>query len=371
MSETSTYTVTGMTCEHCVASVTEEITELAGVEAVDVDPRLRSGHRHQQPAPRPRRRAGSRRGSRLRPGMSTPLRVAAFVLALAVAFVGAVGVGRAVGPLDTQPAAAHDDSHDDGRPSGCRRGGRRRWADLARRRFHPRPRGPHTARGAHAARLHDPHVERPTPARLHTRAREGPAPHRRTPRPDRLPARAPPPRPGDRHVVDRRRPHARHVARDRRLHPGRLGGDHARRRRLRGGRLPSRGPAGRRPHCDRRHLRRHLHGPPRGRHRPGCRHRAHHPDRAGRRARHRPRALPRRIRPPRGHPGGRPGLPPRPPGGGRARSGGRLRDRLPHPGDLPALPRLPAPRRRPHCCLHRRVGGARGHAVEEGDGHGH
>ena len=36
MSETSTYTVTGMTCEHCVASVTEEITELDGVENVDV-----------------------------------------------------------------------------------------------------------------------------------------------------------------------------------------------------------------------------------------------------------------------------------------------------------------------------------------------
>ena len=36
MSETSTYTVTGMTCEHCVASVTEEITELDGVEGVDV-----------------------------------------------------------------------------------------------------------------------------------------------------------------------------------------------------------------------------------------------------------------------------------------------------------------------------------------------
>ena len=36
MSETSTYTVTGMTCEHCVASVTEEISELDGVEAVDV-----------------------------------------------------------------------------------------------------------------------------------------------------------------------------------------------------------------------------------------------------------------------------------------------------------------------------------------------
>ncbi|MBZ5734774.1 heavy-metal-associated domain-containing protein [Nocardioides sp. TRM66260-LWL] len=36
MSTTSTWTVTGMTCGHCVASVTEELTELPGVEAVDV-----------------------------------------------------------------------------------------------------------------------------------------------------------------------------------------------------------------------------------------------------------------------------------------------------------------------------------------------
>ncbi|MFF3877309.1 heavy-metal-associated domain-containing protein [Streptomyces sp. NPDC001978] len=36
MSE-STYTVTGMTCGHCAASVTEEITTLAGVQKVDVD----------------------------------------------------------------------------------------------------------------------------------------------------------------------------------------------------------------------------------------------------------------------------------------------------------------------------------------------
>jgi len=36
MSET-TYTVTGMTCDHCVASVTEEITEIDGVTAVAVD----------------------------------------------------------------------------------------------------------------------------------------------------------------------------------------------------------------------------------------------------------------------------------------------------------------------------------------------
>lgn len=36
MSETRTYTVTGMTCGHCVASVTEEIQEIAGVEDVAV-----------------------------------------------------------------------------------------------------------------------------------------------------------------------------------------------------------------------------------------------------------------------------------------------------------------------------------------------
>lgn len=36
MSHSSTYTVTGMTCEHCVASVTEEVEELTGVERVAV-----------------------------------------------------------------------------------------------------------------------------------------------------------------------------------------------------------------------------------------------------------------------------------------------------------------------------------------------
>jgi copper chaperone CopZ len=33
---TETYTVTGMTCGHCAASVTEEISELEGVDSVDV-----------------------------------------------------------------------------------------------------------------------------------------------------------------------------------------------------------------------------------------------------------------------------------------------------------------------------------------------
>jgi len=36
MSQT-TYTVTGMTCGHCVASVTEEVGAVDGVTAVDVD----------------------------------------------------------------------------------------------------------------------------------------------------------------------------------------------------------------------------------------------------------------------------------------------------------------------------------------------
>ena len=34
---TSSVIVTGMTCDHCVSSVTEEISELPGVTAVNVD----------------------------------------------------------------------------------------------------------------------------------------------------------------------------------------------------------------------------------------------------------------------------------------------------------------------------------------------
>ena len=34
---TSTYTVSGMTCGHCVSSVTEEVSAVPGVTAVDVD----------------------------------------------------------------------------------------------------------------------------------------------------------------------------------------------------------------------------------------------------------------------------------------------------------------------------------------------
>jgi copper ion binding protein len=38
---TTSWTVKGMTCNHCVSSVTEEVSEVAGVEQVTVD--LKSG----------------------------------------------------------------------------------------------------------------------------------------------------------------------------------------------------------------------------------------------------------------------------------------------------------------------------------------
>jgi copper chaperone len=34
---TTTYTVKGMTCDHCVSSVKEEVSEVAGVTQVEVD----------------------------------------------------------------------------------------------------------------------------------------------------------------------------------------------------------------------------------------------------------------------------------------------------------------------------------------------
>ena len=37
MSESRTYTVTGMTCGHCKASVAEEVGKVAGVTGVNVD----------------------------------------------------------------------------------------------------------------------------------------------------------------------------------------------------------------------------------------------------------------------------------------------------------------------------------------------
>ena len=37
MSTTATYSVTGMTCAHCIAAVNEQVAGLAGVSTVEVD----------------------------------------------------------------------------------------------------------------------------------------------------------------------------------------------------------------------------------------------------------------------------------------------------------------------------------------------
>ena len=37
MSPATTYTVVGMTCDHCVHAVTEEVSQVPGVTGVDVD----------------------------------------------------------------------------------------------------------------------------------------------------------------------------------------------------------------------------------------------------------------------------------------------------------------------------------------------
>ena len=120
---TETYTVSGMTCSHCVSTVTEEVGELAGVTGVDVD--LDSGRLAVTVRRAGRRRPGARRGrgGRLHAGRLTgltssttpredddvnaPTTLAAYGAALVVVFGAAVGVGHAVGPVGTvAPEAA-------------------------------------------------------------------------------------------------------------------------------------------------------------------------------------------------------------------------------------------------------------------------
>lgn len=55
---TATYTVTGMTCGHCVQSVTEEVSEVQGVTEVVVDlPTGKVTVTSEQPVPEDRIRA--------------------------------------------------------------------------------------------------------------------------------------------------------------------------------------------------------------------------------------------------------------------------------------------------------------------------
>ena len=92
MSDTSTYTVTGMTCGHCVASVTEEVRRSP---ASRTSTSTSSRRRSPSPAASPSTDAavaGRRRGSRLRSScMSTPTQRRRLRRRLAVAFGAALG----------------------------------------------------------------------------------------------------------------------------------------------------------------------------------------------------------------------------------------------------------------------------------------
>ena len=63
---TTTYTVKGMTCGHCVGSVTEEVGEIPGVTNVDVDLATGAAHRRQREPALNRRDHGRGRGRRIR-----------------------------------------------------------------------------------------------------------------------------------------------------------------------------------------------------------------------------------------------------------------------------------------------------------------
>lgn len=65
ISQTSTYSVTGMTCGHCVTSVTEEVQEIPGVESVGVALETGAVSHHQCRVHRRRRRSVRRRRGRL------------------------------------------------------------------------------------------------------------------------------------------------------------------------------------------------------------------------------------------------------------------------------------------------------------------
>ena len=68
MASTTEYTVTGMTCQHCVNAVTREVGGIDGVTGVDVDLDSGRGQRAQRAASGRRRGAHRRQRGRLRAG---------------------------------------------------------------------------------------------------------------------------------------------------------------------------------------------------------------------------------------------------------------------------------------------------------------
>ena len=201
-SDQRTYTVTGMTCSHCVASVREEVSEVAGVVSVDVDLSVRAPGRHRQRARRHGRADGGQRsGLRGRRMNSIPRQLATLR-------------GRPRGPLHgrlhrrpvhrrrTPRRRRHDprateNEHDQRRDT--------RAADTAPRRSPTRVRGLAVADNGLQLELADAELERGRSEelrfrivdargagrpRLRRRTREADAPDRRAPRPHRLPAPA-------------------------------------------------------------------------------------------------------------------------------------------------------------------------------------
>ena len=106
-----------MTCGHCVASVTEEISELPGVESVDVD--LGPGAvtvTSSQPLEQPAVRAAVEEAGYAAGVMGTPARLALFAAGLVARLRRGWGVGRLaadrVGPVEVATdASAGDDGH--------------------------------------------------------------------------------------------------------------------------------------------------------------------------------------------------------------------------------------------------------------------
>ena len=166
---TTTYTVTGMTCGHCVSAVTEEVTQVPGVTAVEVDLASGAADRHQRRArsTTPPSAPPSRRPATRWPAaevMNTPLKLAGFALGLVAVFGAAVGRRQRRRPGRRRPRGRR-------RRRRPRHGGRRRRARRA-------------AAGA-AARC--PAGCRSSAGRLHARPRR--RPRCRPARPHRSPFR--------------------------------------------------------------------------------------------------------------------------------------------------------------------------------------
>ena len=100
------FTVTGMTCSHCERAVTAELLQARRRHPRRRRRRRRHRDHRKRRHPARRRRRGRRRRGRIRAGpMNTTTRLAAFGVAL-VAIVGVgAGLGAAIGPDVTQPAA--------------------------------------------------------------------------------------------------------------------------------------------------------------------------------------------------------------------------------------------------------------------------